>query len=58
LKKGIRQGEAQVLLRQLTLRFGHLPPSACEQVESADADTLLRWSERILTASTLDEVFQ
>jgi hypothetical protein len=58
VKKGIRQGEAQMLLRQLTLRFGHLPLSAREQVESADADTLLRWSERILTASTLDEVFQ
>jgi flagellar biosynthesis/type III secretory pathway protein FliH len=57
VKKGIRQGEAQMLLRQLSLRFGDLPQSAREQVESADADTLLRWSERILTASTLDEVF-
>jgi hypothetical protein len=58
VKKGIRQGEAQMLLRQLSLRFGDLPQNAREQVESADADTLLRWSERILTASTLDEVFQ
>jgi hypothetical protein len=58
VKKGIRQGEAQMLLRQLSLRFGNLPLSAREQVESADADTLLRWSERILTASTLDEVFR
>jgi hypothetical protein len=58
VKKGIRQGEAQMLLRQLTLRFGVLPQSAHAQVESADADTLLRWSERVLTASTLDEVFR
>jgi hypothetical protein len=58
VKRGIRQGEAQMLLRQLSLRFGHLPQSACDQVESADADTLLQWSERILTASTLDEVFR
>jgi len=58
VEKGIRQGEAQVLLRQLTLRFGALPQSAHAQVESADADTLLQWSERILTASTLDEVFR
>jgi hypothetical protein len=56
--KGIRQGEAQMLLRLLTLRFGVLPQSAHAQVESADADTLLRWSERVLTASTLDEVFR
>jgi hypothetical protein len=47
-----------MLLRQLSLRFGHLPQSARGQVESADADTLLQWSERILTASTLDEVFR
>jgi len=58
MKKGIRQGEAQMLLRQMTLRFGVLPQSAHAQVESADADMLLRWSERVLTASTLDEVFR
>jgi hypothetical protein len=58
VKKGIRQGEAQMLLRQLPLRFGVLPQSAHAQLESADADTLLRWSERVLTASTLDEVFR
>ena len=58
VEKGIRQGEAQVLLRQLTLRFGALPQSAHAQVESADAGTLLRWSDRILTATTLDEVFR
>jgi len=58
VKKGIRQGEAQMLLRQLSLRFGDLPQSVREQVESADADTLLRWSERILTATTLNEVFR
>ncbi len=58
VQKGIRQGEAQMLLRQLTLRFGVLPQSALEHVESADADTLLRWSERVLSAATLDEVFR
>ena len=58
VERGIRQGEAQVLLRLLTLRFGVLPQSAHAQVQSADADTLLRWSERVLTATTLDEVFR
>jgi hypothetical protein len=28
------------------------------QIAAADADTLLRWSERILTAQTLDEVLR
>jgi len=27
------------------------------RVERADPDTLLAWSERILTAATIDEVF-
>jgi flagellar biosynthesis/type III secretory pathway protein FliH len=57
LERGIRQGETQVLLRQLASRFGNLPDSVQARVESADADLLMRWSERILTASTLDEVF-
>ncbi|AHE99908.1 hypothetical protein THITH_03445 [Thioalkalivibrio paradoxus ARh 1] len=47
-----------MLLRLLTLRFGVLPQGAHEHVESADADTLLRWSERVLTVATLDEVFR
>jgi tartrate dehydratase alpha subunit/fumarate hydratase class I-like protein len=57
VERGIRQGEARMLLRQLSLRFGNLPDSVQARVESADADLLMRWSERILTASTLDEVF-
>ena len=58
VKKGIRQGGARMLLRQLSLRFGDLPQSAREQVEFADADTLLRWSDRILTATTWEEVLR
>ena len=55
-QEGRQEGEARVLLRQLTLRFGDLPEDARKRIESADADTLLEWSERVLTASTLDEV--
>jgi len=28
-----------------------------ERVEQADADTLLEWAERVLTAETIDAVF-
>ncbi len=53
----IQEGEAAVLLRQITLKFG--PPSKVvrQRVRDADADTLLQWSERVLTAQQLDEVF-
>lgn len=52
----MQQGEA-ALLRQLERKFGREAAAACrERVERADAETLPEWSERILTAQTLDEV--
>jgi len=55
-QQGIGQGEARMLLRLLTLKFGPLPDPVQARIESADADTLLRWSERMLTARHLDVV--
>jgi predicted transposase YdaD len=55
--EGRREGEAEVLLRQLRLRFGALPEDVTARLNTADAETLLRWSERVLSASTLDAVF-
>jgi Domain of unknown function (DUF4351) len=52
-----RQGEVEVLLRQLRSRFGPLPEDVIARLNAADAETLLRWSERVLSASTLDAVF-
>jgi len=57
LAEGRRQGETEVVLRQLRLRFGALPEDVTARINTADAETLLRWSERILSASTLDAVF-
>ena len=57
LQQGRKQGEA-MLLRQLTRKFG---PAAAEayrpRIESADAETLLAWSERILDADTPEDIF-
>lgn len=57
-EEGLQQGEAAVLLRQLERKFGAkaLAPYR-PRVERADPDTLLTWSERILSASTIVEVF-
>ncbi|WP_006746156.1 RpnC/YadD family protein [Thioalkalivibrio paradoxus] len=57
-QEGIGLGEARALMRQLTLKFGPLPEAVRTRVESADADTLLLWSDRVLGAETLDEVRQ
>ncbi|MCP3961901.1 MAG: DUF4351 domain-containing protein [bacterium] len=56
-QEGQRQGEAAILLRQLTRRFGKLSPSVEERLRSADADLLLEWGDRFVTATTVDEIF-
>ena len=55
-EEGIGQGEARILLRLLTLKFGPVPESVRSRVESADAETLLRWSEQVLSADRLEDV--
>jgi hypothetical protein len=57
-QKGRQEGEALVLLRLTELKFGLPSTKVRQQVEDADAETLLRWSERILTADALEAVFQ
>jgi len=56
MQKGVQQGEALVLVRQLKIKFGELPEERRLQIESADTQTLLEWSERVLTAKSLEEV--
>ena len=56
--EGRQEAAAQMLLRQLRLKFGPLAPEAEERVRSTDADRLLEWSERILSAEHLQEVFR
>ena len=56
-QEGRREGEAEILLRQLCIRFGTLPTDAVARVQAADPETLLRWSERVLSAATVAEVF-
>ena len=58
MEQGLQQGEAAVLLRLLERKFGAAAAEAYrERVEQADADTLLEWSERILTAEDPEAVF-
>ena len=52
-----QEGEATLLLRQLRRKFGTPDPAIEERVNTADAEQLLEWGERFVTANTLDEVF-
>jgi hypothetical protein len=57
VQQGVQQGEAAVLLRQIELKFGPPDEAMRRRIEQADAATLLRWSERILTADRVEAIF-
>jgi hypothetical protein len=58
IEQGMQRGEARMLTSLLQLRFGELPEAARQRIETADAETLLCWSERVLTAESLDDVLR
>ena len=59
LQQGKQQGRVEILLRQLELKFGPAVVTAVDRrrVEQADSATLQRWLEKILLASTIEDVF-
>ena len=54
---GARDGQIKLLLEQLGLRFGALPPETSARLEAGTETELERWAERLLVAATLEEVF-
>ena len=54
---GRRAGEAALLARQMTRKFGPLSEGVRRLIESADAEQLLEWGERFVTAGSVEEVF-
>ncbi|WP_428262282.1 hypothetical protein [Haliangium sp.] len=57
LDKGREEGRRLLLLDLLEERFGSLPEAVRQRVHDADQIEVRRWSIRILTATSLDEVF-
>jgi hypothetical protein len=53
--EGALEGRAALVLRQLTRRFGPLPPGATERLGATSVDELDAIGERLLTAESLDE---
>ncbi len=56
-EQGVRSGEAAVVARLMELKFRQISVEHRQRIEEADAETLLRWSERILTANSPEAVF-
>ena len=58
LEKGRRQEAATMLTRFLTKRFGPLDDVTQERVNNASVEQLEAWSDRVLDAEALAEVFE
>ena len=57
-QKGRRDGRAQALLDLLSARFGPVPASVKARVESATEKMLSTWTQRVLTAPTLEALIE
>lgn len=57
-KQGRAHGARRVLAKQLQLKFGSLDESTEKRLQAATLEQLEGWSERVLTAETLDAVFE
>lgn len=55
--EGLTEGSVAILQRLLQRKFGTLPPDVVAKLGQAPIPLLCRWSERLLDAQTLEEVF-
>ena len=57
VQQGMQLGEALLLQRQLTRRFGELSAAQQARLAAATPAQLEIWGDRVLDAQSLDEVF-
>ena len=57
IARGVQRGEAFLLQRQLTRRFGELSAAQQAKLAAATPAQLEIWGDRVLDAASLDEVF-
>ena len=55
--EGEARGRAEILLKQLALKFGPLSDAHIAQVQASSVEELELYAERVLTADSLDAVF-
>ncbi|NJK31434.1 MAG: Rpn family recombination-promoting nuclease/putative transposase [Deltaproteobacteria bacterium] len=57
LARGLARGQITLLTKLLSLKFGELSAQARAHLENANPTEIDKWAERVLRATTLDEVF-
>ncbi|MGN7614427.1 DUF4351 domain-containing protein [Magnetococcales bacterium HHB-1] len=58
LEQSRLEGEAKLLQRQLQKKFSNIPSWADKKLKTADSQSLEVWGDRILDASSIEEVFK
>jgi hypothetical protein len=56
--KGEARGEAKILVHMLEKKFGVLPASLRTRIDHLDSEDILKCSEQLLTAKTVQDVFK
>ena len=56
--EGEARGLAKALVHMLTVKFGPLPDDVPQKVHAAASSQVEAWTERAVTAETLDQVFR
>ncbi|WP_295384465.1 DUF4351 domain-containing protein [uncultured Thiodictyon sp.] len=57
LQQELQKGEAKLLHRQLTRRFGPLPSWTEQRLEQTGEAELKTWADRVLECRSLEDVF-
>jgi len=57
LAEGRAEGRAEMLLRQFRRKFREVPAEVVERIKGAGIEQLDHWSDRILDAQAIDDVF-
>ena len=58
LSEGIFEGQLKILASQIRKKFGQLQADILQKLNTATEEQLKLWSENILDAKTLPEVFR
>ena len=57
-QEGRLEGKTLLLQRLLARRFGPLPTAVIARIAAATVEEIETWGDRVLDASSLDEVFR
>ena len=58
IEQGMQQGKGGFLMDLLKYKFHNIPENYHQRLSAANSEELLHWGKRVLTAESLEEVFE